>query len=129
MPLVTIETRRGLSAAAKAHLFEAAHQALMAAFKIPDSDRTQRVIEYDEADFEIPPGRGPRYTVVSIEAFVGRSLDAKRNLYREIATRFEAAGVPRADVFIVLKEIPLENWGIRGGLAACDVDLGFNVRV
>lgn len=129
MPLVTLEMRRGLDAETKAELFEAVHQALVAAFKIPDHDRTQRVIEYAEADFEIPPGRGPRYTVVSIEAFAGRSLDAKRNLYREIATRFEAAGVPRADVFIVLREIPTENWGIRGGVAACDVDLGFNVRV
>ena len=129
MPLVTIETRRGLTPEMKAQLFDAVHQALMAAFKIPDRDRTQRVIEYAEADFEIPPGRGPLYTVVSVEAFAGRSLDAKRNLYREIATRFEAAGIPRTDVFIVLKEIAVENWGIRGGTAACDLDLGFDIRV
>ena len=129
MPLVTIETRRGLSPETKAQLFDAVHQALMTAFKIPAHDRTQRVLEYADADFEIPPGRGPHYMLVSIEAFAGRSLDAKRNLYREIATRFEATGIPRTDVFIVLKEIPVENWGLRGGIAACDLDLGFNVRV
>ena len=129
MPLVTIETRRGLSSETKAQLFDAVYQALMAAFKIPDHDRTQRIVEYAEADLEIPPGRGPRYTLVSIEAFAGRSLDAKRNLYREIATRFEAAGIPRTDVSIVLKEIPVENWGLRGGIAACDLDLGFDIRV
>jgi hypothetical protein len=30
---------------------------------------------------------------------------------------------------ILIKEIPTENWGIRGGQAACDVDLGFKVDV
>ena len=129
MPLVLIEARRGLAAAEKRQLFDAVHEALVAAFKIPDEDRTQRFAEHDAADFEIPPGRGPRYTLVSIEAFAGRSLDAKRALYREIASRFEAAGIPKTDVFIVLKEIPRENWGIRGGLAASDVDIGFKVTV
>jgi phenylpyruvate tautomerase PptA (4-oxalocrotonate tautomerase family) len=129
MPLVTIEARRGLTAADKRQLFDAVHDALVAAFKIPEHDRTQRFVEHDAADFEIPPGRGPRYVIVSIEAFAGRSLDAKRALYREIVTRCETAGVPRTDVFIVLKEIPRENWGLRGGIAGSDLDLGFKVTV
>jgi hypothetical protein len=29
----------------------------------------------------------------------------------------------------MLREITAENWGIRGGEAACDVDLGFKVEV
>jgi hypothetical protein len=32
-------------------------------------------------------------------------------------------------VSVSLRESPTENWGIRGGQAACDVDLGFNVKV
>jgi phenylpyruvate tautomerase PptA (4-oxalocrotonate tautomerase family) len=32
-------------------------------------------------------------------------------------------------VFIVLNEIPLDNWGIRGGIPASEVDLGFKVGV
>jgi phenylpyruvate tautomerase PptA (4-oxalocrotonate tautomerase family) len=129
MPLVMIETRRGLSAETKHRLFDAVHGALVAAFKIPDHDRGQRLVEYAPEDFEIPPGKGERFTIVTIEAFAGRSLDAKRALYREIVERMETAGVPRTDVFIVLKEIPTENWGLRGGVAGCDIDLGFNVRV
>jgi hypothetical protein len=31
--------------------------------------------------------------------------------------------------FTVLHEVPLENWGIRGGTPASDVDLGFEVGV
>jgi phenylpyruvate tautomerase PptA (4-oxalocrotonate tautomerase family) len=129
MPIITVDTRRGLPHDTKRQLLDAVHAALMAAFKIPDHDRTQRVVEHAPEDFEIPPGRGERYAVVTIQAFAGRSLDAKRALYREIVTRFEQAGIPKTDVFIVLHEIPVENWGVRGGIAGCDVDFGFNIRV
>jgi phenylpyruvate tautomerase PptA (4-oxalocrotonate tautomerase family) len=129
MPLVTIESRRGVSPDDKRQLFDAVHGALVAAFKIPDRDRHQKFIEYAPENFEIPPGRGERFTIVSIDAFAGRSTDAKRALYREIVARMEKAGVPATDVFIVLKEIPLENWGLRGGIAGCDIELGFNIRV
>ena len=129
MPLITVETRRGLSAETKKGIFDAIHAALIAAFKIPDGDRGQRLREYAPEDFEIPPGRGERFTIVSIEAFAGRSTDAKRALYREIVARLEAVGIPRTDVFIVLKEIPMENWGLRGGVAGCDVDFGFAIRI
>jgi phenylpyruvate tautomerase PptA (4-oxalocrotonate tautomerase family) len=110
-------------------MFDAVHSALMAAFKIPDDDRAQRVLEYAPEDLEIPPGRGERFTIVTIEAFAGRSIEAKRALYAEIVTRLEEVGIPKADVFIVLKEIPMENWGLRGGVAGCDIDFGFNIRV
>jgi phenylpyruvate tautomerase PptA (4-oxalocrotonate tautomerase family) len=129
MPLVTIETRRGLSPEVKRGMFDAVHQALVTAFKIPDHDRAQRLLEHDPENFEIPPGRGERFSIVCVEAFAGRSTDAKRALYREIVSRLDEVGIPKADVFIVLKEIPVENWGLRGGVAGCDIDFGFEIRV
>jgi phenylpyruvate tautomerase PptA (4-oxalocrotonate tautomerase family) len=129
MPLVTIEARRGLSPETKRGLLEAVHGALVATFKIPDHDRAQRFIEHAPEDFELPAGRGPRFTIVTIVAFAGRSLDAKRALYQTIAERFDALGIPRLDVFIVLHEEPRENWGLRGGVAGCDVDFGFKIEV
>jgi phenylpyruvate tautomerase PptA (4-oxalocrotonate tautomerase family) len=129
MPLVTIETRRGLPPGLKRGMLDAVHEALVASFRIPDHDRTQRVVEHAPEDFEVPPGRGPRYTLVTIAAFAGRSLDAKRALYKAIADRFEALGVPRLDVLVLLQEEPRENWGMRGGVAGCDVELGFDVKV
>jgi phenylpyruvate tautomerase PptA (4-oxalocrotonate tautomerase family) len=129
MPLIKLETRSGLSLAAKRALFDAVHEALVACFRIPDHDRAQQLIEYAGEDFEIPPGRGPRFTIVTIVAFAGRSLDAKRALYKTIAERFEALGIPRLDVFIVLQEVPVENWGLRGGVAGCDIDFGFTIEV
>jgi phenylpyruvate tautomerase PptA (4-oxalocrotonate tautomerase family) len=38
-------------------------------------------------------------------------------------------GIAPSDVFIVVLEPPLENWGIRGGVPASEVDLGFNLKV
>jgi len=66
---------------------------------------------------------------ISIDAFAGRSLDAKRNLYRTIAANLEPFGIPKDHVKILLREIAKENWGIRGGQAGCDVDLGFKIDV
>ena len=129
MPLITLEARRGMPPELKRGLFDAVHEALVACFRIPDHDRAQRFAEYAPEDFEIPPGRGERFTIVTIVAFAGRSVDAKRALYKTIADRFEALGVPRRDVFIVLNEAPVENWGLRGGVAGCDIDFGFDLKV
>jgi phenylpyruvate tautomerase PptA (4-oxalocrotonate tautomerase family) len=72
----------------------------------------------------------PEYaTLVSVDCFAGRSLEAKRRLYAEIVGRLERLGIPRDHVSITLRENDAENWGIRGGQAACDVNLGFNVNV
>ena len=110
-------------------MLDAVHEALVDCFRIPDHDRTQRFVEHEPENFEIPPGRGPRYALVTIVAFAGRSLDAKRVLYKTIVDRFEALGMSRLDVLILLQEEPRENWGLRGGVAGCDVDLGFEVKV
>jgi phenylpyruvate tautomerase PptA (4-oxalocrotonate tautomerase family) len=66
---------------------------------------------------------------VSIDAFEGRPLDAKRTLYQQIVGNLEPLGIPPDHVSILLGDIPRSNWGIRGGFAACDVDLGFDVNV
>jgi phenylpyruvate tautomerase PptA (4-oxalocrotonate tautomerase family) len=129
MPLVRIEILKGRSAEEKKHLLQAVHDALVEAFGIPDDDRTQRLIEHDAESFEIDGGHSARYTLVEITAFPGRSPEAKRALYAAIVRNLGAAGVPAEDVLVVLNEPTLENWGIRGGLSADDVDLGFRLDV
>jgi len=69
-----------------------------------------------------------RATIVTIDCFAGRSLEAKRRLYAEIGERFEALGIPRDHVSVILQEITQENWGTRGQPAS-DVDLGFTIEV
>ena len=81
--------------------------------------------------FACPPDRShpELYTHISIDAFPGRSLDAKRALYRGIVEKLEGLGIPRDHVKVLLRELPKENWGIRGGQAGCDVELGFKIEV
>lgn len=129
MPLVRIEILKGRSAPERKRLLQAVHGALVEAFGIPEDDRTQRLIEHDPENFEIPPGHSGNYTLVEITAFPGRSPTAKRALYKAIIRNLGEAGVHDDDVLIVLHEPSMENWGIRGGRSADEVDLGFRVDV
>jgi phenylpyruvate tautomerase PptA (4-oxalocrotonate tautomerase family) len=129
MPLFRVEIREGWSPAEKAGLLDAIHAAAVEALRIPDEDRTQILTEHPAEAFEIPPGKGDRFTLVEVTMFAGRSLDAKRRLYRAVVRNLGGLGIPPSDVLIILHEVPLENWGIRGGTPASDVDLGFEVGV
>jgi len=72
----------------------------------------------------------PEYrTLVSIDCFSGRSIEAKRLLYVGIVENLAALGIPADHVMTTLHEVDRDNWGIRGGQAASDVDLGFNVGI
>jgi len=131
MPSVLIEVRRQYTPEQEVALMEAVHAALRDAFKILPRDRNVRLVVHEPHRFACPPERQKpeAYTHISIDAFAGRSLDAKRNLYRAIVTNLEPFGIPKDHVKILLRELPRENWGIRGGQAATDVELGFKVDV
>jgi phenylpyruvate tautomerase PptA (4-oxalocrotonate tautomerase family) len=129
MPLVRIEILEGRSPDERRDLFQAVHEALVETFAIPDHDRTQRIVEYDAANFEIPPGSSERYTLIEITAFPGRSRSAKAALYEAIVRRLGDIGIDAGDVSIVLQESPMEDWGIRGGRPADEVDLGYRLDV
>ena len=129
MPFARIEVRKSRPAEEVAELMEAVYQAQREALKVPDGDRQIRYIEHRPEHFAVPPGKTENYTLVEIVLFPGRTLDAKRNLYKSIVRRFGELGIAPSDVFIILYEPPLDNWGIRGGLSASEVDLGFNLNV
>ena len=57
------------------------------------------------------------------------TIEAKRNLYLWIVNRFNALGIPPQETFIVLNEPPLDNWGLRGGVPASELRLGFKLDV
>jgi phenylpyruvate tautomerase PptA (4-oxalocrotonate tautomerase family) len=129
MPLVRLEVRQGRSATQKQALLDAAHAALVEALGIPDHDRMQRIVEHTRADFELPPGSSDDFVLVEVTMFAGRSREAKRRLYQALVRKLGELGVAPAEVFVVVQEPPLDNWGIRGGRMASEVDLGFEVQV
>ena len=131
MPQALIEVRRRYTVAEEVAILDAVHAALVAGFRIPPQDKHVRLVAHEPHRFAAPPTLSDpeSYTLVTVDCFAGRSLDAKRNLYGEIVDRLAGLGIPRDHVSIALRESELENWGIRGGQAACDVDLGFDVHV
>jgi hypothetical protein len=131
MPSTTIEVRRSYRVQEEVAIIDAVHDSLVAAFEIPPADKHVRLISHEPHRFAYSPGLAhpELYTFVAIDCFAGRSVQAKRNLYREIVGRLSALGIPPDHVTIVLRESAVENWGIRGGQAACDVDIGFEINV
>ncbi len=133
MPLTTIDIRTTYPQAVEISLIEAVQSALLDTLHLPLDDRNvllnvhlpHRMIVSDKLT------QPHKRTVVRIAMFPGRSLDAKRRLYRAIVENLEqcAAAIARDHVIIVLQEEPFEHWGLRGGQAACDVDLGFSTQI
>ncbi len=127
MPLVHVHLRAGRTGAEKKAILVGIHAALVDAFRIPEHDRNQLVHEYADGDFEAR--HGPGAVFVELVVFPGRTPDAKRRLYAGIAANLARAGVDPQRTLVVLHEPPLGDWGIRGGKAAADVDVGFRLDV
>ena len=129
MPLVTVTMLKGKSKEFRKSILNVVHSSLVTAFKIPDHDRSQRIIEIDPDNYEYPPGKSDNYITIEMTIFLGRSIEAKRMLYQEIVRGLKALGISSEDILIVLQESPLQNWGIRGGYSADQVDMGFKLDV
>jgi len=129
MPDVCIEVKRGWIGTRKAAVLDAVHAAMVQAIRIPEHDRVLRLVEHEPEDFAIPPGRSAMFTRIEIMLFAGRTLAAKHQLYQAIVRNLGTLGVPALDIKIVLVEVPAENWGIRGGQPASEVELGFEIKV
>lgn len=129
MPNVTIEIRRKYSPEEEERIISAVHRALVEGLKTPEWDRTIRLVTHEPHRFAVPPGRDDRYTLIDIDLFPGRSLDAKRALYQALVRNLKELGIPPDHTKVLLRESRAENWGIRGGVPACDVELGFKVDV
>jgi phenylpyruvate tautomerase PptA (4-oxalocrotonate tautomerase family) len=110
-------------------VIEAVQSALVSALKLPEKDRDVVIDTYDETSRIVMTGRSQRYTRVEVTLFAGRSMEAKRALYRAVVANLGGLGVPETEVKTILIEVPTENWGLRGGYPASELDLGFKIDV
>lgn len=131
MPSAVIEIRRKYTPEQEMALIDAVHGAMKEVLQLPPNDRNVRLIAHEPHRFAYPPNKAKPefFTHISIDAFSGRSLDIKRALYTAIVNGLEPLGIPKDHVTILLRELPQENWGVRGGQAACDIDLGFKIEI
>jgi phenylpyruvate tautomerase PptA (4-oxalocrotonate tautomerase family) len=110
-------------------VIEAVQAALVSALKIPENDRDVVIDTYDETTRIVMTGRSQRYTRVEVTLFAGRSMDAKKALYKAVVANLARLGVPETEVKTILIEVPTQNWGLRGGYPASELDLGFKIDV
>ncbi len=131
MPSTTIEIRRNYTPEQEIQIIEAVQSALVEGFKIPPEDRCVRLVVHEPHRFIALSrlSQPDRYTVISVNAFLGRSLEAKRNLYQAIVNRLAPLGIQPDHTKIMLIEIPRENWGLAGGKPASEIELNFKIEV
>ena len=129
MPDVLAEVRKGWVADGGPRLLDAIHAGIVEALRTPEDDKVLRLVQHPPEDFAIPGSAGERYTHIEITMFAGRTLAAKRELYRAVVRNLERFGVPPDDVKIILIEVAPESVGMRGGIAACDLDIGYAIKV
>ena len=122
MPLVTVTLQQKRPPEFKSAILDAVHRSLVAN-GVPETDRFQRVLELDPADFVYDPrypdlgsDRSRDFVLIEILWSVGRSVKVKRKVLDDIVQAVaKDPGVDREHVMIVFKETAWENWAFGGG--------------
>jgi tautomerase-like protein len=129
MPDVLVEVRGDWLKGRNADFIDSIEDGIATALRTPKDDKIVRLIEHSPGNFSIPRWAGDHFTRIEITMFAGRSIDVKRALYRAIVTNLEPFGVPATDIKIVLFEVPASNVAMRGGQAASDFEIGYEIIV
>ena len=115
MPLVKINLLKGKTADYKKTIFDCVNQGLIEALGISDWDRFQRIIEFDRSDFEAPAEKSDNFMIIELTIFPGRTKEQKKSAIEIITSKLvKALSIAPEDVFIIINEPPLENWGMAG---------------
>ncbi len=113
--MVKIEIVKGHSAEYKAAFLQAVHDALVNSLQVPDSDRIQRLYEVEPELFARDAKKTDKFSIIEIALFPGRSAELKekaiKEMYRLLGERLQIAP---SDIFILINDPPLDNWGQRG---------------
>jgi phenylpyruvate tautomerase PptA (4-oxalocrotonate tautomerase family) len=127
MPLIKIELARGKGKSFLLKLMDAVMTSVQETLKIPSDDTNIRLVEHDPEFFIM---KKPYEILIEITLFSGRTAETRKMLFRSIVDSLHSKfAIDKDAVFTVLNEQPRENWGIRGGVPASEVGLGFKVDI
>ena len=88
-----------------------------AEFKKTILDCIQRITEYDRDSFEYPSFKSDNFMIIELTLFPGRTKEQKGKAVEAITTGLQTClSIDPSDVFIIINEPPLENWGMGGQL-------------
>ena len=113
----------------KGKLSDVIHSCVVDALQFPPDKRAHRFFPMDGSDFHYPGSATPRYTIIEISMFEGRSVEAKKSLIRLLFERVagQCGRLPN-EIEVTITETPRHNWGFRG-LPGDEVGLSYQVEV
>ncbi len=122
MPLMRIDLVEGRTESEIAAISEAVHQAMLAAFKVPERDRYQIITELkpsrlvmEDTGLDIP--RTDKRIMIQVITRP-RPRDQKEAFYRLVCETLEtAAGIDSRDVMVSMVENSDEDWSFGLGRA------------
>lgn len=122
MPLIAVDVVRGRSPEELRTLLDAVHEAMVAAFEVPDTDRYQVLTQHDPDELVLlDTGLGFERTdrVVMIRVTSRqRTEPAKQDFYRRLAEVLEErCGVASSDLMVSIVENGPADWSFGGGTA------------
>ncbi len=113
----------------KAQLSDVIHSCVVDALAFPQEKRFHRFFPLEAEDFYYPPDRTPRYTIIEISMFEGRTVETKKHLIRLLFERIHGQlKINPSDLEITITETPKHNWGFRGQ-PGDEVGLSYKVEV
>jgi phenylpyruvate tautomerase PptA (4-oxalocrotonate tautomerase family) len=99
----------------KKSLSDAIHSCIVDALQFPPDKRAHRFFPMEPDDFFYPASASPRYTIIEISMFEGRTLDTRKNLIRLLFSRIgEQCDRQPNEIEVTITETPRHNWGFRG---------------
>lgn len=119
VPFVKLEIIEGKTSEYKTLLLQSVHEALVLSLGIPEDDRFQRLYELKPENFEHRETVSDNITLLELTFFPGRSSEMKKGAISEITRLLgEKLSISPNDIYIIINEPPLENWGLRGEQAS-----------
>ena len=121
MPFARISLKKPATPEAQRAIANAVHEALISAIGIPPQDRFQVVEILPDGVFYDPTylgiSRDDGIVMVEIHFSIGRTVEQKQALYKDIADNLTKTGVRPENVMIHLVETTRENWSFGNGIA------------
>jgi len=122
MPLIRIDAVAGRSPEQIQALLDAAHRAVLSAFKVPERDRYQIYDEHPPAHFVVEDtGLGiPRTRNALVVTVISRprSQEMKQAFYRDLCRELKSAcGIEASDVMVSMVINSDADWSFGNGVA------------
>ena len=113
----------------KPSLSDAIHSCVVEVLQFPPDKRAHRFFPLESGDFYFPASATPKYTIIEISMFEGRSVETRKALIRLLFERVGAqcARLPN-EIEITITETPRQNWGFRGQ-PGDEIGLNYKVEV